>query len=168
MTQSTPFYDVVVGAIAGAMGARRMVELGTFHGRTTCVLASIARLTGGHVWTVDNDRERGISAARAAVEAAGYADVVTFRQANSDAGWWDGPPVDLVFFDADHSLAGLRREWAIWAPVIRRGGVALIHDTASHDPAKWAAETFPCEGWSALRLPWMHGLVVAVKDEVAA
>ena len=39
--------------------------------------------------------------------------------------------MDLIFFDGDHTDAGVRRDWADWAPHIVPGGYAAFHDSVA-------------------------------------
>lgn len=41
---------------------------------------------------------------------------------------WEGPPVDLVFVDGDHSPAACREDWELWHPHVRQGGAVAFHD----------------------------------------
>ncbi len=71
---------------------------------------------------------------------------------------WQGPPVDLVFIDGDHSVPGCREDWEVWHPHVRAGGAVAMHDarrglpggTGSIGPTEVATElrevTPP--GWS--------------------
>ncbi len=39
-----------------------------------------------------------------------------------------GTPLDLVMIDADHSYAGVRRDFELYAPLVRPGGLVAFHD----------------------------------------
>jgi cephalosporin hydroxylase len=41
----------------------------------------------------------------------------------------DGDLVDVAFLDGDHSEAGVRRDFELWAPFVKPGGVVAFHDT---------------------------------------
>ena len=41
---------------------------------------------------------------------------------------WDGPAVDLVFIDGDHSPQGCREDWDVWHRHVRDGGAIAFHD----------------------------------------
>jgi predicted O-methyltransferase YrrM len=119
-----------------AVAARRIVEIGTSRGVSTLWLADAAHGTGGEVLSVDTDPVAQQDARRS-VEAAGLADVVTFRVEDGGvalAGLADGE-VDLLFLDAE------RTEYPGWWPhpsrVLRSGGV-LVADNAHSHPAEIA------------------------------
>jgi len=45
-------------------------------------------------------------------------------------------PIDFLFIDGDHRYAGVRQDFEMYAPLVRRGGVVALHDVAEHaDPA---------------------------------
>lgn len=46
----------------------------------------------------------------------------------------DGRPVDFLWIDGDHTEAGVRADWADYAPLVRPGGVAALHDI-QYNPA---------------------------------
>ena len=41
---------------------------------------------------------------------------------------WDGPSVDLVFIDGDHSPEACREDWDVWHPHVAAGGAVVFHD----------------------------------------
>lgn len=38
--------------------------------------------------------------------------------------------LDFLHIDGDHTAAGVRRDYALYAPMVRRGGVIVLHDVA--------------------------------------
>ncbi len=41
-----------------------------------------------------------------------------------------GRQVDFLFIDGDHSYEGVRRDYELYSPLVRRGGVVAVHDIA--------------------------------------
>jgi hypothetical protein len=41
--------------------------------------------------------------------------------------------VDLIFFDADHSFSGLKKEFNSWYPKIKIGGILIFHDAIDNN-----------------------------------
>lgn len=39
------------------------------------------------------------------------------------------PSIDFLFIDGDHSYRGIRRDFDLWSPHVRPGGVIAFHDT---------------------------------------
>jgi predicted O-methyltransferase YrrM len=115
-----------------AQQAKVVVELGCFEGATTGVLA---RACDGVVHTVDPFHAgrfgvcwgkliarinlRGVPSGRVQIH-----QMVSWRAASLVSG-----PVDLLFIDADHSLASVTKDWQAWFPRVAVGGVIALHDS---------------------------------------
>ena len=117
--------------VTQVLRAQNVVEVGTSRGVSTLWLADAVRSTGGHVLSLDIDRDAQ-DAARNSVREAGLADHVTFQAGDGGAalaGMADGS-VDLLFLDAE------RTEYPSWWPhpmrVLRRGGVLVADNALSH------------------------------------
>ncbi len=125
----------------------RIVEIGSFRGRSTIVLASAAA-TGVEVIAIDphagNDRgpqEISGFAAEAATDnetfeanlrAAGIRDRVTHHRSFSDAAHdLVADPVDVLFIDGAHRFAPARADIHDWGARVAPGGRMLIHDSFS-------------------------------------
>ena len=113
------------------IGARRIIEIGTFTGYSTLVMA-LALPEGGRILTCDVSEAWTAIAARYWQEA-GVADKVTLRLAPAlatlegllaagDAGSWD-----MVFLDADKESYTAYYERAL--VLLREGGLLLADNT---------------------------------------
>jgi predicted O-methyltransferase YrrM len=40
--------------------------------------------------------------------------------------------LDLLFIDGDHTYDGVKRDFTLYAPLVRKGGVVAFHDIAEH------------------------------------
>lgn len=120
---------------------RRVVEIGTGSGGLTTVWAQLAAL----VISVDvpptvatqaavTKRDRLISEI---AESCGnrYTAIFGRSQEAETVGavilTLAEQPADLLFLDGDHSLEGLRRDWVLYRPLVRSGGVVVFHDLNS-------------------------------------
>lgn len=59
-----------------------------------------------------------------------------------------GRPVDVLHIDGDHSYQGVGTDYAMYSPLVRAGGLVLVHDVFNHWDARcqvheWWAERFP-------------------------
>jgi predicted O-methyltransferase YrrM len=48
-------------------------------------------------------------------------------------------PVDLLFIDGDHTYDGVRVDYELYAPLVRRGGLVAFHDIVA-GPAEYVGE----------------------------
>ena len=121
----------LVWFLTQAVGARRIVEIGTSRGVSTLWLADAARATGGRVLSLDTDPDAQADAGRS-LAAAGLGEYVEFRVADGGAALAELPDggVDLLFLDAE------RTEYPAWWPhpvrVLRAGGVLVADNALSH------------------------------------
>lgn len=45
-------------------------------------------------------------------------------------------PLDFLFIDGDHTYEGVKKDFELYAPMVRSGGLIAFHDIAEH-PAEW-------------------------------
>ncbi|MEU7155682.1 class I SAM-dependent methyltransferase [Streptomyces chrestomyceticus] len=142
---------------AAALGMP-LVEVGTYCGRSTILLADAARAAGVTVVTVDHHRgseeqqpgweyhdpavvdpEVGLMDTlptfRRTLYAAGLEDHVVALVGRSPqaAALWN-TPVGLVFIDGGHTDEHATADYEGWAPHVAPGGLLVIHDVFA-DPA---------------------------------
>lgn len=125
----------------------RIVEIGSFRGKSTIVLATAAP-DGVEVVAIDphagNDRGpqefEGFEAEAADdhrvfianLAAAGVAGRVRHVRLFSDAAHAEvGDPIDVLYIDGAHRYSPARRDIAEWGRRVADGGTLLIHDSFS-------------------------------------
>lgn len=47
----------------------------------------------------------------------------------------EGQALDYLFIDGDHTYEGAKRDFELYAPLVRQGGIIALHDIAEHPPA---------------------------------
>ena len=129
-----------------------LVEIGSYCGRSTLLLAAAAAKAGTHVVTIDH--HRGSEEHQPGWEyhdpdlvdpAVGRTDTLpVFRNVIATSGleefvlavvgraedlgrYWS-TPVGLVFVDGSHTDVSAQRDYEIWAPHVAPGGLLAIHD----------------------------------------
>lgn len=141
--QAATLYDAAIGCPDGGT----IVEIGSFQGRSTIVLASAAAPDVA-VIAIDphagNDRGpqeyEGFEQAAADdhatflanLERAGVADRVRHVRMFSDAALGEvEAPIDVLYIDGAHRYAPARADIRDWGAKVTEGGVLLIHDSFS-------------------------------------
>lgn len=128
----------MLGLLAAATGAKRVLEIGTLGGVSTIHLARGAG-EGGHVTTLELDPHHAATA-RANLAAAGLADRVTVIEgpALDSLLGLTGRTYDLAFIDADKGSYPAYA--AACADLVRSGGLIIIDNAvrrlAIADPAE--------------------------------
>jgi predicted O-methyltransferase YrrM len=116
--------------LIGAIGARRILEVGTSNGFSTIWLADAARATGGRVTTLELNPDK-IALARTNLARAGLADVVEIVEGKAADSLAALPgPFDLVFLDADRPSYLTYLELVV--PKLRAGGLLVADNVTSH------------------------------------
>ncbi|MEZ5380575.1 MAG: class I SAM-dependent methyltransferase [Microthrixaceae bacterium] len=124
---------------------QRIVEIGSFQGRSTIVLAAAAP-SGTEVVAIDphagNDRgpneiegyedeaEGDHQIFKSNLAAAGVSDRVTHVRQFSDAALEEVEgPIDLLYIDGAHRFGPARDDIVAWGARVTPGGTMLIHDS---------------------------------------
>jgi|HubBroStandDraft_2_1064218.scaffolds.fasta_scaffold434358_2 predicted O-methyltransferase YrrM len=153
----------LLGILARAAKATRMLEIGTSNGYSTIHLASAVAETGGKIVSIERNPHRQ-SMARANLARAGLLNYVELRlgEATAIVGELAGP-FDFVFFDADRTSAPeqVRRLVPKLAPA-----VLVLADNALSHPAEIAgylSEVESLQGFDHLVVPVGKGLSIAYR-----
>jgi predicted O-methyltransferase YrrM len=114
-------------------GARVIVELGCFEGRTSAALAA-----GNHsldaLYTVDPFLKGRLGVcygewiARIHCKRSGASRVHFKRGFSFDVAPTFDESIDLLFIDASHTYDDIQRDWRDWVPKVRPGGIVALHD----------------------------------------
>ncbi|MFD4140389.1 class I SAM-dependent methyltransferase [Streptomyces sp. NPDC058572] len=150
-------------ADAGALGLP-LLEVGTYCGRSTVLLADAAREAGTTAITVDH--HRGSEEQQPGWEyhdptvvdpEVGLMDTLpTFRRTLHEAGLEDhviaivgrspqvakawGGKVGLVFIDGGHTDEHATNDYEGWAPHVAEGGLLVIHDVFPDPVDEWTGQ----------------------------
>ena len=121
----------LLAVLVRAASARRILEVGTSNGYSTLWLADAAKVTGGHVESLDIDPRRSDQACDN-IARAGLEGLATCRTASAAQALLEYPDDawDLIFLDAE------RPEYVSYWPNVRRtlapGGTLAIDNAVSH------------------------------------
>jgi predicted O-methyltransferase YrrM len=69
----------------------------------------------------------------------------------------EGELLDYLFLDGDHTYEGVRRDFEMYGPLVRKGGMIALHDIAAHDGrADCRVDKF----WEEIRREYRHKEIV--------
>lgn len=109
-----------------AVGAKRVVEVGTSSGYSGIWFALALRTTGGHLWTHEIDPER-VKMAQNNFKKAGVDDLITIIEGDGhETVKQHSEPIDVLFLDADKP--GYVDYLEKLLPLVRPGGLILAHN----------------------------------------
>lgn len=149
-----------------AMGAQRIVELGTSFGVSTLYLAAAVRDNGGGLVIGTENEPQKIAAARSNFAAAGLADLIELREGDLRETLKDvTAPIDFVLFDvwAD----AVRPALDLLLPRLRRGSVVCADNTAGRPlgyKALFEVLDDPSQGFHTINLPFKGGFEMSVRS----
>ncbi|MEM2105965.1 MAG: class I SAM-dependent methyltransferase [Candidatus Bathyarchaeia archaeon] len=43
-------------------------------------------------------------------------------------------PLDFLFIDGDHTYEGVKKDFEMYSPLVRKGGIVAFHDIVEHPP----------------------------------
>jgi predicted O-methyltransferase YrrM len=121
----------LLGVLVRALGAKRVLEIGTSNGYSTIWLGDAAEAVGGSVVSLEIEPDRTAQALDNLTQAgvAGHVELRTQDAAEALAAFPDGA-FDLIFLDAE------RREYASYWPdlvrTLRPSGLLVVDNTLSH------------------------------------
>ena len=128
---------------AGAPGTGATVEIGSFKGKSTVGLASLAAHYGlGPIVSIDphnapcvtdpilGDQQSSFDDFQTALRTAGVEQQVEVHRATSQevSALWSRP-IRFLWIDGDHTYAGAKLDFELFTPYLADGAIVALHDT---------------------------------------
>ena len=67
-----------------------------------------------------------------------------------------GDPLDFLFIDGDHTYEGVKRDFEMYSPLVRKGGVIAFHDIVTNDIPNIDVPKF----WKEIKEKYRHTEIV--------
>ena len=70
--------------------------------------------------------------------------------------------VDFLFIDGDHTYQGVKQDFQMYSPFVKKGGIVAFHDIVKHDP------TSGCEVdrfWNEIKPTYRHIEIIEKQDQ---
>jgi predicted O-methyltransferase YrrM len=126
--------------LARALKPSVAVEIGSARGKSACFVGRALKENGsGKLFAIDphtrtdwND-ENSVDTLEImrgnirALKLERHVEIIRDTSVNAAARWM--LPIDMIFIDGDHSYDGVKRDWELFSPFVKRFGVVVFHDT---------------------------------------
>jgi predicted O-methyltransferase YrrM len=155
----------LLGVLVRALGAARVLEIGTSNGYSTIWLGDAAEAVGGRVLSLEIEADRTAAAAENIAEA-GVQSFVELRTA--DAGealaGFDDESFDLVFLDAERPF--YVAYWPDLVRVLRPRGLLVVDNCLSHakELVEFSELVYSAEGVTSTLVTVGAGVLLIVKS----
>jgi cephalosporin hydroxylase len=158
---STQKRSEVIGLVARiqTLAPTRMCEIGSYSGGTLALFAQYA-CSNAKILSLDIDFGDGKNHAFPNF-ACGKQRITTLRGDSHEQRtlqkvkkWLKGSMLDFLFIDGDHSYSGVENDFAMYAPLLRVGGVLALHDIVPDYRTRYGVPTHADVG--EVPLFWSH------------
>ena len=143
---------LLLGLCAHLPDPAYVVEIGTGKGCSLInIVCGLSMHEDAHVWSIDLMDKVAPTVEKLAETGvpAGRYDLLTGDSVDIGQRW--KVPVDLIYFDGNHSEEGLTRDIIVWTKHLRRGGIAVFDDYGNpmHEVA-YAVDKMMVSGWNLI------------------
>ncbi len=132
----------------------RALEIGTANGGTLFLLCRLSHLKarimsidlpegdfgGGYPeWKTGLYRKFALEDQNLELLRADSHDPDTFAEVER---YFGAKPLDYLFIDGDHTYEGVKRDYELYAPLVRKGGIIAFHDIVEHKESRCKVDEF--------------------------
>ena len=133
-------YEVkALAEIVHALYPLRLLEIGTYQGGTLAYWCRAAA-EGAQIIGVDNRAADGLWARWMGPNELRYhhlqMDSHEQQTRRIVEELLDGEPLDFLFIDGDHTVEGVTKDFMLYGPLVRKGGVIAFHDILNPSPER--------------------------------
>ena len=153
--------------IVAALRPEKVMEIGTFQGGSLCVLCRLSSPTADII-SVDLPGG-GFGGGDSATRSLLFRSFCTYFQAmhlirgdsHSDEVLTKVKSItqslDILFIDGDHTYEGVKRDFFAYSPLVRAGGVVVLHDIVEH-PKDSGCEV--AQFWNEIKQQYRHEEII--------
>ena len=69
--------------------------------------------------------------------------------------------VDFLFIDGDHTYDGVKKDYEMYSPLVRSGGVVAFHDIVEHPTKKFLVDKL----WNEIKYKYNYSEIIESKDQ---
>jgi predicted O-methyltransferase YrrM len=118
---------------AGEAAGGVIVEIGRFLGGSTSIIAKSIKESGkpSRFYSFDPLLPETVHAILEKNKLTEYADLHAMTSKEALIEWQkigNGSKIDFLFIDADHRYEGIMHDLTAWTPMVKKGGVIMVHD----------------------------------------
>ena len=142
------------------IAARHVVEIGLGGANSALCFLLALRETGGRLTSID---VAPCEQAAARIRDAGLDDRWNFIRLPSEMAVGQvasAEPIDVLMIDGKHSYGQCRRDYFRFAPLVRRGGYVLFHDSSTIEGVVRFTGELLDRGLGGVNHDWCNGLFV--------
>lgn len=74
----------------------------------------------------------------------------------------EGDPLDYLFLDGDHTYSGVQRDFQMYSPLVRSGGIVAFHDIVTYNPESGCQVE---EFWGEIKRHYQHLQIIEDVNE---
>lgn len=63
-----------------------------------------------------------------------------------------GNKLDYILIDGDHTYEGVKKDFEIYSPFVKKGGMIIFHDIANHPNSACKVDVF----WNEIKMDFQH------------
>ena len=159
-----PAYQALLYAVVRGVGAQLVYEIGVRDGHSTRAILGALEKTGGRLVSCD------IADCQAVIQDRDLRKRWTFFQTNSEGfATLLTVPADVIYIDGSHKYADVRADVIGMWPLLKAGGVMILHDTLSCPDGPGRVLTWlQHRGIEAVNLPFKNGFGLIHKTQEGA
>ena len=69
--------------------------------------------------------------------------------------------VDFLFIDGDHTYDGVKKDYEMYSPLVRSGGLVAFHDIVEHPTKKCLVDKL----WNEIKYKYNYSEIIESKDQ---